>query len=100
MRSTPVDGLAQLAVAALCLLGIIGGWLILVVGGFTHAPHRYSKEATFVDGPAAAVMAIIFFALAVIGVVVLLRARKCRARWYVLTLGIVLVPPLLFVIVG
>ena len=94
--NAPVGGLAQLAVAALCLLGTIGGWLILLAGGFNHAPSRYSKEVTFVEGPAAAAMALIFFALAAIGVVVLLRAHKCRAHWYVLAMGFLLVPPLLF----
>ena len=40
---------ARIAVAVLVVLGLIGGWLILLGGGFQHQLTRYSSETVFVD---------------------------------------------------
>lgn len=96
-QTPPLSRLARLAVAALGALGYLGGWLILYLGGFHHAPHRYSRETTFVDGAPAAVMALIFFALAIVGAVALVQARGGGRRAYGLACAAVVLPPLLFV---
>jgi hypothetical protein len=87
---------AQIAVAALGALGYLGGWLILYLGGFHHAPHRYSRETTFVDGAPATMMALIFFALAMVGAVALVQARGGGRRAYGLACAAVVLPPLAF----
>lgn len=98
MRTPPPSLASQCATAALALLGLVGGWLIVLTGGFHHAPNRYRPDTIFVDGAPALMMAAIFFAMAAIGMAALLRARQCRARWYALACGAVLVPPLLYVL--
>ena len=87
---------ALVAVAALCLLGLIGGWLILLSGGFHHMTTRYSKESVFVDGAPALLMATISFMMSVIAVAAFLQAINSSRFWYYLLCGMVIIPPLLF----
>ena len=84
------------AVAALCAFGLLGGWLILLSGGFHHMPSRFSRETTFVGGAPALFMAAIFFTLAFIALAALLQAINSSRYWYFLLGGILMVPPLLF----
>jgi hypothetical protein len=99
MNQTPaLSRAAQLAVTALGALGYLGGWLILYLGGFHHAPHRYSRETIFVSGPLAMVMALIFFALALVGAVALVQARGGGQRACGLAIAAVVLPPLAFLL--
>jgi hypothetical protein len=50
-------------------------WMILHDGGFTKS-YRLTKETTYVDGPAAVVMALIFIALAVIALAVVYQGLR------------------------
>ena len=87
---------ARVAVGALCALGLLGGWLILLSGGFHHMSSRYSRDTTFVGGMPAIFMAAVFFTLSAVALAALLQAFNCsRPGWFFLC-GIVLVPPLLF----
>lgn len=96
MSPRKVSVLGQLAVAALGALGYLGGWLVLYLGGFHHAPNRHSRETTFVSGPQAVLMALIFFALAMLGAVALVQARGGGWRAQILASAIVALPPLIF----
>lgn len=99
MRPAPTpSGAALVAVAALAVLGLIGGWLILLSDGFHHAPHRYTNQTIFVSGPPATVMAAILFALSAVAVAALVQAFGSARTWYVLGCGCVLIPPLLFAV--
>ena len=90
----PLSRAARIAIAALGLCGLVGGWIVVLGGGFHHAPHRYSRETTFVDGPSAVLMAAIQFTLAAVCVAALLQQRGARWPAQVLGCGAVLVPPL------
>lgn len=91
---TPLSRAAQLAIAALGLCGLAGGWLIVAGRGFHHAPHRYTRATTFVDGAPAALMAAIMFVLAALCAAALLQHWRA-ARWaQVLCGAAVLLPPL------
>lgn len=85
---------------ALTGLGLIGGWLILLGGGFHHQLHRYTREATFVDGGPALLMASLDFLMTALGVAALLQARRASRRSLLLGAGLVLVPPVLYVAAG
>jgi hypothetical protein len=95
-QKPPLSRPARVAVAALGVLGYLGGWLILYLGGFHHAPHRYSRETTFVSGMPAAVMGLIFFALAIVAAVALVQARGGGRRAQALACVALVLPPLLF----
>ncbi|MDB5900484.1 MAG: hypothetical protein JWP41_4086 [Ramlibacter sp.] len=93
-ESPQLSTAANIAISALGLCGYAGGWLIVAVGGFHHAPHRYARETTFVSGVPAVAMAVICFALAAIAVSALLQARKSKQPWFFIACGAVLLPPL------
>lgn len=95
----PLAAGAQLAIAALALLGLAGGWLILLSGGFHHQVSRRSSASVWVDGGMALFMAAIFLSLAAIALAVLLHRRAAR-RMLVAGLALVLLPPLVFVLSG
>jgi cytochrome bd-type quinol oxidase subunit 2 len=76
MKPSPVPGAgAQLAIAALVLLGMIGGCLILAQSGFATSPKR-GGPSVFVPAPQAYLLAAILYAMSAIGLLALLRARQ------------------------
>ena len=86
---------ARFAIAALAILGHLGGWLILVSGGFSHST-KYSHQVTRVEGMPAWAMAAIFFVMGTIAVAALLQAIGARRRWYWLACGSALAVPALY----
>lgn len=92
----PLSLPARCAIAVLALLGMSGGWLILLSGGFQHRVHRYARETISVTGAPAWLMAGIMFALGVLGILSLLRAFGVSLFWQVLTCAAIVVPPVLF----
>jgi hypothetical protein len=63
---------AQLAIAALVLLGMMGGCLILAQSGFATSPKR-GGPSVFVPAPQAYLLAAILYAMSAIGLLALLR---------------------------
>jgi hypothetical protein len=94
----PVSRPAFYAIAALALLGLLGGWLILLSGGFHHQLHRYTKETVFVTGLPALLMAAMMFGLSVLGMLALVRTRGASLFWQVSACGAVLLPPAIFIV--
>ena len=88
----------QVALVALTLLGLVGGWLILLGGVFHHMDSRFSKETSFVSGYAAYMMSAIFFLMAAIGVAALVQLRYGKAAPYFLGCGLVIGPPIVFIL--
>ncbi len=70
---------AQLAVAALVLLGIFGGSLIVAHSGFGTSP-RHGGTSTFVPAPQAYFLAAIMYAMAAIALLALLQSRKSSRK--------------------
>ncbi len=87
----------MVAVAVLAALGLGGGWLVVLSGGFHHAPRRHASETVFVEGLPALAMAAVFFALSATGVAALVREFAKPRLWYFFGCGAVLLPPLLYV---
>ena len=67
---------AQIAIIALVALGLVGGCLIIVYSGFTTSPKTRGAHSVFVPLPEAYAMAAAMYGQSIIGLLVLLRARK------------------------
>jgi hypothetical protein len=74
-HSTPLNLPAKLSVAALCLLGLLGGSLIVAHAGFETSPRR-SSTSTFVPAPEAYFLAAVMYLMSCIALLALLRDRK------------------------
>lgn len=76
MKPAPVLSPAvQVAVAALVLLGWVGGSLIVAHSGFSTSPRR-GGPSTFVPAPQAYLLAATMYGMSVVGVLALLRSRQ------------------------
>ncbi len=67
---------AQIALAALVILGMVGGSLIIAHRGFETSPKTRSAQPVFVPFPEAYLMVVAMYGQSLIGMLVLLRARK------------------------
>ena len=92
------------AVAAFGVLSLLGGWLVVWNGGFSHMPARQPEAAAFVGGLPALFMAFLQFLAAALALTWVLRqgARTglspMLAGW--IAFGLVFVPPVGFLIAG
>jgi len=76
MKPSPVlSPAAQVAIAAIVLLGLVGGSLIVGYAGFATSPKR-GGLSTFVPVPEAYFLAAIMYGMSFIGMLALLRARQ------------------------
>lgn len=89
---------ALLAIAALGALALAGGWIIVVGGGFFHAPSRQASAATFVHGAPAIAMAMIQYALATVAAAWLLQRRLRPAVAFAWAAALVFLPPGLYLL--
>jgi hypothetical protein len=67
---------AQIAVMALVVLGLIGGSLIIAHSGFETSPKTRGTQSVFVPLPQAYLMVAAMYGQSLIGLLVLLRARR------------------------
>ena len=73
--SADIDPLAQITVTALALLGLLGGSLVVAHSGFSTSP-KFGGIPVYVPAPQAYFMAALMYAMSIIGLIALLRARK------------------------
>jgi predicted tellurium resistance membrane protein TerC len=85
--SQPLNTAAQISIAAIVLLGMIGGSLIVAHSDFETSPKR-GGYSVFVPAPQAYLLAITMYGMSVIGMVALVRERRWSAK--VLALAITL----------
>jgi hypothetical protein len=67
---------ARLSIAALVVLGLLGGSLIVAHAGFETSPRR-GGPSTFVPAPEAYILAAIMYLLSAVAMLALLRDRRC-----------------------
>ena len=70
----PLNLPAQLSIAALVLLGLLGGSLIVAYSGFETSPRR-GGTSTFVPAPEAYVLAVVMYLMSGLAMIALLRNR-------------------------
>ena len=88
---------AKIAVFAFGLFSLIGGWIVVNLGGFFHTMGKYqNKNVIFVEGPQAAVMAVLQFTAAALAFMWLFRLRLAPVPAFLLAFGLVLLPPALY----
>lgn len=73
--STPLNLPAQVAIAALAALGLLGGSLIVAHAGFATSPQR-GGTSTFVPAPEAYILVALMYVMSCLALWVLLRDRK------------------------
>jgi hypothetical protein len=71
----------QLFVAAIVLLGLIGGSLIVAHSGFTTSP-RHGGPSTFVPAPQAYLLAATMYGMSFVALLALLRSRNTSLLRY------------------
>jgi len=91
---------AFLAVCAFGALSLLGGWLIVYGGGFHTAESKYSASTTFIAGMPAYFMAVLQFSAAALAFSWALRRYLSSVASALAASGLVLVPPLLFLLFG
>lgn len=96
MNTTPPSTAAKLSVLALGALSLAGGWIIVLLGGFFHAPARFSSAVIFVDGPSAVAMALLQFTTAALALMWLCRLRYGTLPSLLIALGLAYGAPLLY----
>lgn len=77
-HSTPLSFPARLSVAALFVLGFLGGSLIVAYSGFATSPRR-GGASTFVPAPEAYVLAAAMYLMSCLAMLALLRNHKTSA---------------------
>jgi hypothetical protein len=73
MKQQSLTTAAQISIAALVLLGMLGGSLIVAHGGYETSPRR-GGLAVFVPAPQGFIIAAMMYGMSVLGMVALLRA--------------------------
>ena len=74
MKQPSLTTAAQLSIAALVLLGMVGGSLIVAHGGYETSPKR-GGVPVFVPAPQSFIVAAMMYGMSVLGMVALLRAH-------------------------
>jgi hypothetical protein len=81
MKPRPALSLAaQVSVAALVLLGLVGGSLVVAHAGFETSPRR-GGWSVWVPAPEAYVLAATMYLMGALGWLALIQARRLSLHW-------------------
>lgn len=83
---TPLNLPAKISIAALCVLGLLGGSLIVAHAGFDTSPRR-GGVSTFVPAPEAYLLSAVMYAMSYLALWVLLRDRQASKATTMLAMG-------------
>lgn len=83
----PLNWPARLAVAAMLILGLLGGSLVLAHAGFETSPRR-GGTSTFVPLPQAWVMVAVMYGMSVVALLALLRDLRVGRQGHWLALAV------------
>ena len=91
---------AMACVIAMAILGMAGGWLILLGGGFHHQLAKYSSKTLFVSGFPALLMAAFQFMLAGVAITAIMKELHCSMATIAIILAVVFAPAIIFATAG
>ena len=81
MSDSPSSNLPlRLSIAALFILGLVGGTLIVAYSGFETSPRR-GGTPVFVPAPEAYIIAAAMYAMACLAMLALLRSKTTSLLW-------------------
>ncbi|WP_297325137.1 hypothetical protein [Nitrosomonas sp.] len=98
MNSAPPSIAAKISVFAFGMLSLVGGWIIVLLGGFFHAPAKFSSSVIFVSVPSAAAMAMLQFTAGALALFWLCRLRFTTVSACLISLGVAFGLPALYLI--
>jgi cell division protein FtsW (lipid II flippase) len=74
LKDSPINLPARLSIAAMMLLGLLGGTLIVACSGYETSPRR-GGTPVFVPAPQAYIIAAAMYAMSFLAMLVLLREK-------------------------
>ncbi|ODS65071.1 MAG: hypothetical protein ABS37_09695 [Acidovorax sp. SCN 65-108] len=77
---------AKISIAALAVLGLLGGSLIVAYAGFATSPRR-GGPSTFVPAPEAYILSAVMYAMSFLALWVLLRDRQASKATTLAAMG-------------
>jgi len=86
MKNQSLSSAAQVSVAAIVLLGMVGGSLIVAHGGFETSP-KHGGHSVFVPAPEGYFMAATMYGMSILGMIALIR----EWRWSGTALALALI---------
>ena len=85
MKNQSLNSAAQISVAAIVLLGMVGGSLIVARGGFETSP-KHGGQPVFVPAPQGYFIAATMYGMSVLGMIALIREWRWSRTAMVLAL--------------
>lgn len=83
---TPLNLPAKISIAALAVLGLLGGSLIVAHAGFATSPRR-GGPSIFVPAPEAYILSAVMYAMSFLALWVLLRDRQASKATTLAAMG-------------
>ena len=96
MKQQSLSFAARISIAALVLLGMIGGSLIVAHGGYETSPRR-GGAPVFVPAPQGFIIAAMMYGMSVLGMVALLRDRHYSHKTIAIAVSLYAIVAALFV---
>ncbi|MES2280686.1 MAG: hypothetical protein V4542_04670 [Pseudomonadota bacterium] len=97
MKNESLSSAAQISIAAIVLLGMVGGSLILAHGGYETSP-RYGGRPVFVPAPLSYFIAATMYGMSFLGMVALIREWRWPRLAMVLALLLYIAVAVAFVL--
>ena len=98
MKQQSLTTAAQISIAALVLLGMVGGSLIVAHGGYETSPRR-GGSSVFVPAPQGFIIAAMMYGMSVLGMVALLREWHQSRTTIAIAIALYAIMAVIFVVV-
>lgn len=100
MTTAPPSTATKISVFAFGMLSLVGGWIVILLGGFFHAPAKFSSSVIFVSGTSAVAMALLQFTSSALALFWLFRLRFPVASACLASVGLAFGLPTLYLVLN